>query len=290
MTLTVITIAKEPLPILHRFLDWHLGQGADRIILFLDDPEDDALAAFADEPRIDMRPCTPGFWKTLGLGPDKRFTRRQNAALTAGYHEVSEGWVLILDADELMWFPGMTLAEAIRTFPADIPSVRVATAEQVFLDDGTEGLRLPIPREAVNRLYGADADLFRGRFGLVGHPEGKSFHRAGIPGASFKMHWGFDSAGDRLEELTLGPRDGGHLVHFGAPTYENWRAKMEWRTGSWGFTSPVKEALRDAGDDADAEAAYRALYDKFYRLDADMAARLEAEGGLLRAGPPARGI
>jgi hypothetical protein len=164
--------------------------------------------------------------------------------------------------------------------------VRIAAADQVFLENGDEAFRLPIPRETVNEIYGDDADLFRGRFGLVGHSDGKSFHRAGLSGARFKMHWGHDAQGARLPELQLGPGDCGHLLHYCAPDYDNWRAKVDWRTGSWGFTEPVKQSLLAAGDGADAEAQYRALYDKLYRLDAAMADRLEAAGGLMRAGPP----
>ena len=37
---TVSTIAREPWPVLNRFLSWHLAQGAERIILYLDDPDD----------------------------------------------------------------------------------------------------------------------------------------------------------------------------------------------------------------------------------------------------------
>ncbi|AHM04401.1 hypothetical protein roselon_02050 [Roseibacterium elongatum DSM 19469] len=286
MTLTVVTIAKEPLPLLRRFVTWHLSQGADRIILFLDDPDDPARTALAGEPRLDLIPCTPETWRKMGAKPDARFTRRQRAALTTGYHTASEGWVLILDADELMWFPGQTLADATARFSPAIASVRVASAEQVFLQDGGEALRLPISRQAVNEIYGQDAELFRPRLGLVGHAEGKSFHRAGLDGARFKMHWGHDAEGNRLPEHLLCPADGAHLVHYAAPDYDTWRAKVGWRTGSWGFAEPVKQTLLAAFDAPDAEARFRALYDRLYTLDADTVRHLEDRGGLRRDGPP----
>jgi hypothetical protein len=34
----------------------------------------------------------------------------------------------------------------------------------------------------VNEVYGDDADLFRKREGLIGHCEGKAFHRSGWTG------------------------------------------------------------------------------------------------------------
>ena len=107
-SLTVATIAREPLPVLDRFLRWHLAQGAARIILFLDDPDDPARHRLAGDPRVEIRLCTQAFWSALGLEPDARFTRRQRAVMTLAYRDVATGWVMILDADELMWMPGRT--------------------------------------------------------------------------------------------------------------------------------------------------------------------------------------
>ena len=105
--LTVATIAREPLPVLERFVGWHLSQGAERIILFLDDPVDPAQAALAGDPRVELRCCTAAFWASIGLSPDARFTRRQRAVMTLAYREVSDGWVLILDAERnCMWSAG----------------------------------------------------------------------------------------------------------------------------------------------------------------------------------------
>ena len=76
-TFTVAAIAKEPWPILERFVRWHLDQGADRLILYLDDPNDPSLPRLHGDPRIEPRPCTPALWAGLGMAPDARFTRRQ---------------------------------------------------------------------------------------------------------------------------------------------------------------------------------------------------------------------
>jgi hypothetical protein len=70
--------------VLRRFIDWHLGQGAARIILFFDDPDDPAIGALKGEPRLDARPCTPALWTGWAWTREARFTRRQRAAMTAG--------------------------------------------------------------------------------------------------------------------------------------------------------------------------------------------------------------
>ncbi len=285
MGFTVATIAREPWPILNRFLSWHLGQGADRIILFLDDPGDSALPRLQGDPRIDARPCTPAFWSSLGLSANKRFTRRQRHVLARAYADTSEGWLLVLDADELVWFQGRTIPEALATLPGDAQSLRVKSAEQVILPDGTDGFRMPIERKAVNRVYGSDADLLRIRYGLVYHPEGKSFHRAGQTGINMKLHWAEDTDGNRTPGPTWGAAEKAHLIHYAAPDYDRWRAKVDWRRGAHGFSAPVKDRLDVIADLADPEPGYRALFDTLHRLTPDTADRLDAEGGLLRRGP-----
>jgi hypothetical protein len=283
--LTVATIAREPLPVLQHFLRWHLGHGADRIILFLDDPDDPAQTALAGDPRVELRPCTPAFWAGLGLAPDARFTRRQRAAMTAAYRETAEGWVLVLDADERMWTPGRSLPAALATLPADTVTLRVLTAEAVALAGGGRAHRLPIARAAVDAIYGADAALFRPRFGLVGHPEGKSFHRAGVPGLRLKLHWAVDAAGEKVPGPVWGTADRAYLLHDFAPGYDRWRAKLDWRAGASGFADPLKDRIAAIAATPDPEAGYRALHTRLHTLTAADEAALEAAGGLLRDVP-----
>lgn len=284
--LTVATIAREPVPVLRRFIDWHLSQGAARIILFLDDPDDPAQAALSGDPRVDIRPCTPAFWAGLGMSPDVRFTRRQRAVMTLAYREASEGWVLILDADELMWMRGRSLPAALTDLPEDVDTLRVTSAEQVGLSEGGEAFRLPVARKTVDAIYGADAPLFRPRFGLVGHPEGKSIHRAGLPGIRLKMHWAETEAGAPLEGPRWGAAERAHLLHYFAPSYDAWRAKIAWRAGAHGFAQPMKERLAQIAAMEDPEAGYAALYARLHSLTEAEEAALDAAHGLLRDTPP----
>jgi hypothetical protein len=284
--LTVATIAREPLPVLERFVGWHLSQGAERIILFLDDPDDPAQGALAGDPRVDLRCCTAAFWASIGLSPDARFTRRQRAVMTLAYREVSDGWVLILDADELMWMPGRSLPEALATLPQGTRTLRVVSAEQVGLPNGGEAFRLPIDRHLVNEIYGAEAALFRPRFGLVGHPEGKSFHRAGLSDIRLKLHWAVTEAGEAIEGPLWGADQQAYLLHYFAPGYDRWRAKMDWRAGAHGFAGPLKDRLAAIAEMKDSETGYRALYDRLHSLTPDEETALDAAGGLLRSLPP----
>jgi hypothetical protein len=283
--LTIATIAREPVAVLSRFLHWHLAQGAGRIIVFLDDPGDPAQTALAGDPRVEFRPCTPALWRQIGVAPDARFTKRQRAAMTAAYHEIADGWVLILDADELMWFEGRDLPSGLAELPPDTATLRVSSAEEVALPDGQSGFRLPIDKGAVNDIYGADAALFRPRFGLVGHPEGKSIHRAGLSGIRLKLHWAVDTQGAMLPGPVWGAADRAYLLHYFAPGYVRWRDKMTWRAGAHGFADPLKARLAEIAALPDPEAGYRALYDRLHGLGPAEVAALDAVGGLLHRAP-----
>lgn len=285
MGFTVATIAREPWPILDRFVRWHLDQGADKIVLFLDDPDDPSLSRLQGEPRIDARPCTPAFWASLRLKPDARFTRRQRGVLGQAYRELSDGWLLVLDADELMWIQDRPIVQALASLPEDAQSLRVRSAEQVRLSDGSEAFRTPIDRAAVDRVYGDKSNLLRARFGLTYHPEGKSFHRAGQEGLNMKLHWAQDANGDRTPGPVWGAQERAYLLHYAAPTYERWREKVAWRAGAHGFVVPVKERVAEIADSPDPEAGYRALFDTLHALTDPQAEALAAEGGLLRHGP-----
>ncbi|WP_439138656.1 glycosyltransferase family 2 protein [Roseicyclus sp.] len=283
--LTIITIAREPTAVLARFLAWHLSQGAARIIVFLDDPDDPAQNSLAGDPRVVFRPCTASLWAAMGVAPHARFTKRQRAAMTAAYREVETGWVMILDADELMWFAGRDLPSGLAELPPDTATLRVRSAEEVTLPDGTRGFRLPIPRAAVDTIYGDEAALFRPRFGLVGHPEGKSIHRAGLPGVRLKLHWAVDAAGETVPGPVWGAPERAYLLHYFAPGYARWRAKMDWRAGAHGFADPLKMRLVEIASGPDPEKGYHALYDRLHALNAAEMRALDALGGLLHERP-----
>ena len=283
-TFTVAAIAKEPWPILERFVRWHLDQGADRLILYLDDPNDPSLPRLHGDPRIEPRPCTPALWAGLGMAPDARFTRRQRGVYTQAYAASDTDWLLLLDADELMWLRD-GIASTLSALSDDAMSLRVLSAEQVRMPDGSDVFRSPIPRKSVNRIYGADADLLRIRHGLVYHPEGKSFHRAGQAGLTIKLHWADGPDGARTSGPVFGSAERAHLVHYAAPSYDRWRAKVDWRAGAHGFSQPVKDRVAEVAENADPETGYRTLYETLHSLTEDRAAALEAEGGLLREAP-----
>jgi hypothetical protein len=282
MSFVVAAIVNEPDPVLDRFVQWYLAQGATRIDLYFDDPAHPAIPRLGALARVTATPCTPAFWDDIGISAAARFTRRQNALLSHAYSQLRDGWLLNVDADELMYAAGTTLENWLQT-QNEAQTIRVATAEYVRADTAEQIFRLPIPRPIVGEIYRDEADLFRRRFGLIGHADGKSFHRAGRADLRLRQHWSEDATGAEVTGARLGASDGIYLLHYIAQSYPGWRAKLDWRLGSHGFPEPIKDRLRAIqARGGDVEAGYRSLFDLLHGVTADQLAALEAAGGILR--------
>lgn len=281
-TFRVAAVVKEPVAILRRFTDWYLAAGAARVVLYFDDPDDPAIASVTGDPRIEAIRCTPDFWRGIGQEADARFTLRQNAAITAAYAETDEDWLLVVDADELVHVTQGTIPDLLAAQGPDVSSLMVEPAEFVHAPVAGAAFRLPIGRKFVNRLYGAEADLFRKRHGLIGHSTGKAFHRSGQKDIWLRQHWAVDKAGEVVPYASVGRDQGAYLLHYLAPDFAAWRAKMEWRMASTGFHGGVRELIEaiDAKG-GDREAGLAALYDRMHRIDAEMAGKLRAVGAFL---------
>jgi hypothetical protein len=278
----VAAVVKEPVAILRRFTGWYLAAGAAKVVLYFDDPDDPAIPAVTDDPRIEAIRCTPDFWRGIGQEPDARFTLRQNAAITAAYGATGEDWLLVVDADELVHLAQGTIAGLLAAQGPEVRSLMVEPAEFVHATGAGAAFRLPIGRGIVNRIYGAEADLFRKRHGLIGHSTGKAFHRSGQKGIWLRQHWAVDAAGEAVPFASAGRDQGAYLLHYLAPDYPQWRAKMEWRLASSGFHAGVRALIDTIMEQAkDREAGFAALYDRMHRIDAATAERLRVVGGLL---------
>lgn len=278
---SVAAIVREPPDVLERFVGWHLGQGAARIDLYFDDPEDPSAPRFAGDPRIRVVRCTPGFWQAIGTSPTRRFPRRQNRAMTHAYAESEADWMLNIDADELIHIGGRSVAEMLEAAPSDVGAVSIASAEYVRVAGAPPAFRLPVARGMLAEIYGADGPLFRRASGLVGHADGKSFIRRGQAGIRLRQHWAEGDAG-RIASQCLGAGEGAYLLHFLQEDFATWRAKVPWRMNSFGFPPEVKAAVAAIeAAETDREEALRGLHRRLSEITAEQAAALEVRGGLV---------
>jgi len=290
LSFRVVAVVKEPENILRRFVDWYLAQGAAGITLFFDDPYDPSLSIFSALPKVNAIACTPAFWDSIGENPRTRFTARQNSALTHGYIQAREDWILVVDADELAWHEE-GLIPLLEKQPIEVRSLMIPPAEFVLTDGDFATFRLPISRHAVNDIYGDLADIFRKRRGLIGHSTGKAFHRTGQTDIRLRQHWAVAWDGEPVPFAVAGRDDGAYLLHYLSPDFESWRAKLDWRLSSSGYHAGIHTLVdRLRQNENDEETAYRRLFVTMHWLDPELCERLRAVGGLLELqasfGPP----
>jgi len=281
---SVVTIAREPLPVLKRFVAWHLSVGADHIHIYFDDPDDPNAALFEGMPRIEVTRCTPEFWMSLGIRPDIYFTRRQIAALFDGYKRVRDGWVLVIDADELVCMPDIDIGDYFRGLPAETRGVLVRTAERVRVQgfNPEETFRVPILPKQIRLIHGEFGKYLVGTSGLVGHHSGKSFTRAGLTLSRAHQHWMIDFDRSRVIDCRADWNTRQYLLHYYESGYESWRTKLNYRVQavSRGRRDEILSMLRGLIEQGD-EAGLRDVYRKFHELSAWQAAALQKRGAFI---------
>lgn len=290
--LTILTICNEPLLTVLRFVAWHREMGAERIVLYFDDPEDPAIAHLKDLAFVKIIRCTPQFWRKLGVMPDYGFVGRQTAAMTHGYRQVQEGWVGVLDADELFYDADGRLADWLTRLPYGMKVVRLKVAEAVSFRDQARSyhyarhFRIPIAGRDLSPLYGPYWRLISPGAGTVGHFRGKSLARAGLNLSAFRQHWPEDEAGLEIRGPHISLETGRALLHFFEAGWEQWRRKIEWRLTSGSIAKPLadhllaqKQSLEGQGGDA-LDQLWAETYSVLHVFDEERLKLLRSLGGL----------
>ncbi len=281
--LTVGVILRESVQATLRFVAWYLDQGADRIVMCFDDPDDPAIDRLSGHPNIDCIRCTPAFWEKLGIAPDARFTKRQNRAMKYVYRTRAKGWFLNVDCDEFVHLEGRSLAEEIVDQPDHIRAVRVLPAEHIQTPDrpGETHFRLPMRRCTMRTIYGDYAKAMQPRQGLMAHTMGKSLTRVGLRRVAMRQHWAMRPDGSAVTDRVLDHRDGAYLLHFADQGFDTWRQKLTWRLSSRGFRQPFRDILIPILEQADPEPDLRAVYEATHVFDdARLALLNNARAGL----------
>ncbi len=281
-TLTLAAIVREPAETLASFVDWHVTQGATRIHLCFDDPEDPAIDGLQHRSEVIVTRATPGFWSDqIGIAPDAEFVHRQNAFLTYAYHAASKGWFGALDGDEYFYLSDGDLLDRLMSLDPETVCVTIRAAEHVQTpqDDDFYHFRLPQPRWLRQALYPGLSHVLKKREGLVGHRAGKSLTRTGLgPRVRMRQHWPHVVGRSRLDGRILTEEDGAYLLHFLDRGYENWRAKLPWRFASHGYSGGLKEVLAAAMAVPDAEVRLREIHAELHVFEADRLALLTGAG------------
>ena len=281
-------IVNEPEAEILRFVAWYFSQGAHGITLFFDNPDDPTANLVDRHPDVSVIRCTPKFWRDLGLTPDIRFTKRQNAALNWLYRQAPADWLLNVDADEFMYTASVSIQAFLEGQPEDIDVVRVETAEVVLPKSATgekSHYRLPMSRTTAQAVYGESLKFFGPkRKGLVGHAAGKAFVRCGNSDLRLRQHWAESISGRNISERIIQAGPNAALLHHIGDRYDVWRGKIEWRLNSRGYIASLNQLMTDALNAEDCEDQFQALYDDLHGCSDERLQRLQDAGVYMSVG------
>ncbi|SPJ31214.1 glycosyltransferase family 2 protein [Falsiruegeria mediterranea] len=276
-TWSIVTIAREPAEVIRRFVAWHLHQGAARIVIHFDDPNDPCVDMVSHLPQVEAVRCTPEFWSTLGVSREtRRMNFIQNAVRKHGYDRASEDWIFPVDADEFVYAaPGRSITELLTEAAPEERLLQIRPAEIVTVETGSghDVFRLPMEREDCKLVYRDFWKYMARNKGLAGHNAGKSFIRGQLPPFKMRPHWIETPSGEPIVDRVLDGSDGFYVLHYVDSGYEDWRRKLEYRVRLKGYRPRLRTKLADVlatGDEAEIRRHYELMH-SFDNEQADVA-------------------
>ncbi len=273
-----------------KFAAYHLDLGADRIYLYLDEPNPRAFNALNRHPKIEVRNCDAGFWAHRKRErPDKHQTR-QTANATFTYRKAQEDWLAHIDVDEFLWSES-SISSLLSAVPDQLLGVRVRPIEAMA--GGIDQYKAHIPagperENIVQTLYPNYGAFVLG--GFLSHVQGKLFVRTGRPKVSLRIHNVFQHGEIWPCKEELPQVD---LCHRHAPDWDHFLAHYQFRfeRGSYqpGMSPNVPRELGGMNKNEllawiEAEGgqdALRTFFDELSGADPLVHARLE-QYGLIR--------
>ena len=178
----VVATVSEPLPLLIAFTSHHLAAGADQVILYLDDPDQEVGSTLNIASNCTAIQCDNSYWATHakdGRPTDHRLRQTINA--NNAFKQAQTDWLIHLDADEFLVSTN-NIADELAALNPGIEVAQVSNLERVYLRGAKvgnifEGLaRAPIRTRILSFMLYRRASKFMRR-GMIGHSNGKSFLR-----------------------------------------------------------------------------------------------------------------
>ncbi len=256
-TLLFATIRAQPDQIL-AFVRYHLNSGFDHVVVFLDDPANDAAGQLAGEPRVTCYRCDEHYWQEqigrtapddLSINDRQRINSQValNLARKAGYE-----WIAHVDGDELIYVPA-GLKQGLKRLPKQVQVARFPVLEVVpemesphhafqdmtlfkqalkthppgilFSSSWEESLRLLASRAfyKIKQTVAYLAGSSKVKKGYIkGHRVGKSIARTAAAFDQYLEHFPQPKSAHRLRVIFF---PGGSVLHFDTPSFAAWKAK-----------------------------------------------------------------
>jgi glycosyltransferase involved in cell wall biosynthesis len=219
-SITICAIAKNESRYIVEWLAYHLAIGADHIVVYNNDSEDDQAAKLEAIARHDSR-VTWQTWKSQpGISP-------QISAYNDALRKVTTRWICFIDIDEfLVPLEDQTIAEWLATIPDDVSSVHLN-----WRGFGSSGVQSPV-YDLVTRTFMMAAPV-----GWGNHHHFKTIARANLSTEAL-IHNVLTSSGRRtlsdfsdFETINNGisnriAYDRIQINHYQCKTFEEFSARM----------------------------------------------------------------
>ena len=282
----LVSTVKAPLRQIARFVAHHLELGADRIDLYLDDPDPVTIAELA-HPRLHLTACDDAWWQSVGKTRPPQHQLRQSHNATRCYRGSDLDWLGHIDVDEFLLTQTPVVTALLGADRGDV-QLRMAPAEVLSPSEGAPCHFKLTPEDAdqpsdvIDEIY-PDLGLHL-RGGFISHTAGKVFVRPGIRNARVGVH---SLKIDGARPANTGTLPGIHIGHLHAPDWAHFRAHLEFRRDKGSYRErQVSQgigmaALLDVLRQERGEDGLRQLFDELCADTPELRARLETHGMLL---------
>lgn len=282
----LVSTIKAPLPAIARWAAHHIDAGAHALHIHLDAPDAETAAFLSRHPKIHVTQCDDAYWTAQKKRRMDQHQLRQAFNATRTLHRVTDDldWLGHIDVDEFLF--GTAITPALASVQPAIAMARVPPAEALATDGTPTHFKLThkqaeVKKSLLQEVYPTFGLHLYG--GFLSHTAGKVFARTGIPDTRLGIH-GLKYAG---EDVTNRAKPAGlYLAHFHAPSWEHFRAHLDFRRERGSYRARSERPELGQGELftfllGEGEDALREFFDEVVADSPKLRARLDAHGMLL---------
>jgi hypothetical protein len=264
----LISTVKAPALEIKAFANYHINIGVDRIILFFDDPNDQAIGLFVDDPNILCIKCDDVYWSRrdagkstihniltsvrtwLRLGRPETIERRQEVNVNYGLEIAKRNnfhWIIQVDSDELLFIKGKgDVHEILRRQPLNVVRfhMKEAVPERDFYKNRFEATLFREPTTDDNKTKialvlskGCEGAFFYGEY-FRGHAASKVAVRTRANVKWLGIH------GPARPKIPEAITDEIILLHYDCVGFADWRTKWARRVDQTGKAVRIRRSRR----------------------------------------------
>ncbi|MGX9353796.1 glycosyltransferase family 2 protein [Roseobacteraceae bacterium S113] len=207
----------------------YIEMGADRLHIYLDEPNSDAQTRLAAHTKITTTTCDASFWKGAGKARPQAHQLRQAHNATHALHSTDVHLLGHIDVDEFLISP-VPVAKALDFVPPDMAFARVRPVELLSPLDGPprhfkrSHRQAGMPKSILEDIYPNFGPYLAG--GFISHTTGKVFARTGIKDTRLGIHT-LKYKGEEATNRTELPRMA--LAHCHTSDFAHFRARTAFR-------------------------------------------------------------